>query len=722
MSPPAARDYVVVAEELQAAKWNLNYEENKVKSTQKSLNNMYKKKRDALAEVRRFNPGNYAFVLSEREKLEKDARSSLQMHEANVPVHRSEVDVLEKELKSLKKPEENDAEETERSVLPKKTNVGGAISATKQTKSAAATAKPAVQTTVLPKQLSVKQALKEVESAYNNLAMAQSKGGRLTITKWQKRYDDAAKALVAAYAADGTIIEPEKLNGRPTPTGLKAAAAASKRAAGARRRKVTDVAGTADPLQPSRPNVAAPPASSAERDRCEAPPDKKRKRGDELEAVSAAKKAKPTTEPTLPPRKARYSGIVNKPILQQVLDAKRKRKSLSPREAAQVKAFKEMREKSNYMAHMSASSGNDSKAPSAARKRPAEDSDTNTRPAKRVMQNGGRLKGLTNRRQACFSNAAIQVIDASLGAEHVSQLHSDDRPRPHSFGMREEDCVRKRALMQQLKNAIADAAARGRLPLSAYLGQLLKDLRSPAPEAGQRKSTNAPVSPLLLQQVFAYSKPDRNELAGDDMQDASEWLLRVLQEVFEEKPLLRALFELKQRTIVRCRAQGCNHSHDVASADEITFHVAVEEQEGVVPLQSLITDALRADQLPDDYACEGCKHLGTLEKKQIYTGLPDNLIVLIDRIDPETEKKKATRIGLEFKDIFVGNEQYRMNAFVRHRSNNRMIKTGHYTAFRKDEGKWWELDDANVRPASERGMADDQNNQSSFLLLQKVQQ
>ncbi|KAK4547197.1 hypothetical protein LTR36_001418 [Oleoguttula mirabilis] len=322
------------------------------------------------------------------------------------------------------------------------------------------------------------------------------------------------------------------------------------------------------------------------------------------------------------------------------------------------------------MAQMSDSSGSGAKSPAGARKRPAEDSDIEKPPPKRSRP-----------REACFSNAAIHFIDASLSNAHVSRLHGDDGTRPNSFGVREKDCLKNKQLMQELKDKIKDAADKGVLSLSAHLGQLLKDFRSTPADADHHEPTEHSISPFMLQRVFAYSKLQRNELDGDVKHDSSEWLLAVLQEVFEETPSLRALFEVKQL------------------------------------IQDLITDALRADKLPNDYACEGCKRLGTSEKLHTYTDLPDNLIVLIDRIEPETQQKKTTRIGLEFEDVFVDAERYRMTAF-----RNRQIKTGHYTAFRKHEDKWWELDDASVTPATERDMADTRNHQSCFLLLQKVKQ
>ncbi|KAK4547198.1 hypothetical protein LTR36_001419 [Oleoguttula mirabilis] len=337
MSPTVARDYVTVAKDLKVARFHLQDEEKEVKRAERGLNTLHRKKRDACAVEYHKSGGNFLWLRGEYEKKEKDVRGTLRFREDRVVTYRDQVGGLEDEIRHLEKPETiRGVYEKERPGITKKTTLGANAPATKKTTSAAPSKKPVVEPASEAKQLTVKLALKEVDLAFKDLAAAQSKGGQLTVNKWQKKYDNAAKTLVAAYAAEGTIIGLEKLNGRPTPTGLKDAAAASRREANSRKRKVTDVAKAAQPLKQSKPNTAALAGS----DPGERTQGEKRKRGDDDQVAGKPKKAKPTTEAVMQPAKTQYPGITHKPFRQQVLDAKRHRKGLSPQEAAQATAAK----------------------------------------------------------------------------------------------------------------------------------------------------------------------------------------------------------------------------------------------------------------------------------------------------------------------------------------------------------------------------------------------
>jgi len=258
------------------------------------------------------------------------------------------------------------------------------------------------------------------------------------------------------------------------------------------------------------------------------------------------------------------------------------------------------------------------------------------------------------------------------------------------------------------------------MSLSGYLGQLLKGLRSDPVDPESHKREHGSLSPFMLQRAFAYSKSERHFLDGDNMQDASEWLIKMLEEVFIEHPDLRKLFEIEQHTVIKCQAEGCGHGHAVGSSTELTFGLAIPEQKTPIGIQELISNALGADELPTDYICEGCKQSGTSEKQNTFVKLPENLIMLVDRIVPATKDKKTTRINFDLGDLSVGGEWYRMTAVICHWSQNHSTERGHYSTFRKHNGKWWELDDAKVSEAQERDIDDNRTNHSSIVLLRKV--
>ncbi|GAB1733167.1 hypothetical protein NU195Hw_g30t1 [Hortaea werneckii] len=375
-------------------------------------------------------------------------------------------------------------------------------------------------------------------------------------------------------------------------------------------------------------------------------------------------------------------------------------------------------------------------------KRKSSDSDeAEPAPKPKKQDTGRKLRGLTRPLQSCFANSAVQMLDAALDKEDLMELHGEDRLRPilyeqhrdEKFGwvtFSEKSCLENKnckALYRSLKDEIRDQASRGRLSLSIYVGQLLKDLRASEVDKKAQQVAGGAISPFLLQQVFAYSKSEHEYLDGSTMQDSSEWLLKVLDEVFDEHPSLRHKFLVKQETKVRCTAPDCSHTHALAAQEELTLGVTLPEwvsgtASSKARLQELISEAFKADALPEDYVCDGCKKTGTTVKEITSTELPENLLVQVDRVKPGTTLKNVTPIEHAFGDIMVDGQKHQMAAWISHESSARDTECGHYVCHRKHDGKWWVADDDHVYEARDRDLVDNARRQTSLLLLKKVKQ
>ncbi|GAB1734946.1 hypothetical protein NU219Hw_g24t1 [Hortaea werneckii] len=374
-------------------------------------------------------------------------------------------------------------------------------------------------------------------------------------------------------------------------------------------------------------------------------------------------------------------------------------------------------------------------------KRKSSDSDEAGPASKKQDTGRAKFRGLTRPLQSCFANSAVQMLDAALDKEDLMELHGEDRLRPVLyeqhwdeklgwFTFSEKSCLENRhckALYRLLKDNIRDQASRGRLSLSIYIGQLLKDLRASDVDKKAQQVAGGAISPFLLQQVFAYSKSEHEYLDGSEMQDSSEWLLKVLDEVFDEHPSLRHKFQVKQETQVRCTAPGCSHSHALAAQEELTLGVTLPEwvsgtASSKAHIQELISGAFQPEALPDDYVCDGCKKTGTTVKEITSTELPENLLVQVDRVKPGTTLKNVTPIEQAFGDIMVDGQKYQMAAWISHESSARDTECGHYVCHRKHDGKWWVADDDHVYEARDRDLIDNARRQTSLLLLKKVKQ
>ena len=357
-----------------------------------------------------------------------------------------------------------------------------------------------------------------------------------------------------------------------------------------------------------------------------------------------------------------------------------------------------------------------------ARKRKSDEAEDG-RPAKK------KLKGLSRPRQECFANAALQIIDASLSAEDIEALCRDRiRPRLYEqYGAKQ--CLGRGGAEQayeQLKEHIRDQASRGRLSFSHFLGQLLKDLRSPPPAEGSEEyrlvhsDGRGVLSPFLLQQVVAYSTTGREKFNGEKLQDANEWLLMLLGEVFSEQEHLREKFAVEQEITVKCMSRGCDHTHAVPAPAEMTLDASVPDA-GETTVEDLISNALEADELPSDYDCAGCRKKGTSIKEHKITKLPKTLLVQLDRVKPGTTKKKLARIlHADDEKVVIHGETFEKMAWVRHESSTFASDCGHYVTFRRNYDKWYHLDDGIVREASAREMVDKSKSTTSLILMQKV--
>ncbi|KAI7154811.1 hypothetical protein KC349_g7411 [Hortaea werneckii] len=374
-------------------------------------------------------------------------------------------------------------------------------------------------------------------------------------------------------------------------------------------------------------------------------------------------------------------------------------------------------------------------------KRKNSDSDEAAPAPKKQDTGRAKFRGLTRPLQSCFANSAVQMLDAALGQGDLMEFHGEDRLRPVLYEQRRDDklgwvtfseksCLENRnckALYRLLKDEIRDQASRGRLSLSIYVGQLLKDLRASEVDKKAQQIAGGAISPFLLQQVFAYSKKEHEYLDGSEMQDSSEWLLKVLDEVFDEHPSLRHKFQVKQETKVRCTAPDCSHNHALAAQEELTLGVTLPEwvsgtASSKAHLQELISEAFQAETLPEDYVCDGCKKTGTTVKEITSTELPENLLVQVDRVKPGTTLKNVTPIEHAFGDIMVDGQKYQMAAWISHESSARATECGHYVCHRKHDGKWWVADDDHVYEARDRDLVDNAKRQTSLLLLKKVKQ
>ncbi|KAK5141729.1 hypothetical protein LTR04_002488, partial [Oleoguttula sp. CCFEE 6159] len=179
-----------------------------------------------------------------------------------------------------------------------------------------------------------------------------------------------------------------------------------------------------------------------------------------------------------------------------------------------------------------------------------------------------KLVGLTNSKNACFSNSIIQALDTALAGHDPAELFGrldelDD------FGVDEKDALqfsKERTLGDSkakgskggnldrtLRENIKSAAGTDDVSISKQLGKLLNYLRKEAKE-------NDYESPYVFQQVFAlHEKGSAHglEFDGSTQQDAHEYYLALLRALIEEdkarkRTTISDLFQIKTAQVIRC--------------------------------------------------------------------------------------------------------------------------------------------------------------------------
>ncbi|KAF7197173.1 hypothetical protein HII31_01598 [Pseudocercospora fuligena] len=295
--------------------------------------------------------------------------------------------------------------------------------------------------------------------------------------------------------------------------------------------------------------------------------------------------------------------------------------------------------------------------------------------------------GLSNIENACFSNVALQLLNAALTIDDTKLLSSDHEPQDFSVdltGTKDFDGLpesRKKIdeVLSELRKSIEIATAQGDLRIAPFVRALIEDIR---------KSKDEYVSPLLLQQVFAHHHKAYQRFNGDTMQDASEYLQLLLDTLFEECPALRALFQHQVHTTFDCN--DCQN-HETREAHAETIFKIRAPSSATCSLQDTLNQHFQSKQDPAK-KCGKCDRSGSMEASEEIDPktMPSNLLVEISRVRDDATTN-TTRLQIDSQDIFIGGLAYRVKAIVKH--DCRKAASGHYFVWREYRGEWLKIDD-----------------------------
>lgn len=342
------------------------------------------------------------------------------------------------------------------------------------------------------------------------------------------------------------------------------------------------------------------------------------------------------------------------------------------------------------------------------------------------------LRGLINIKQACFANAAIQLLNAALTLDEIRKLRGSDELSSFSYTYQKlrslfDDCgVQKssaRKEIEKLRNNVAAQGAEKKIPIAPYLGQVLLDMR----EGISHKSKSANVNPILLQQAFAYGgHQSRRRYGGDTQEDAFEYLMLLVNAVAEEHPFMSQVFETSSTVLERCgecaqekRAVETRFGHKVQVPD-------LDPRAANPPgLRRTIEQSMAAGEELCEKSCSQC---GKQDKLVTTTAPGDsnkNFLVQLDRalldLKHFTIKKVMTKFSLQGEDLKLqlGENTFKAKAFIRH--DGREADRGHYTALVQHQGIWNKLDDLSCTKATSKDMTDSRTDVSCVVLFQKVE-
>lgn len=451
---------------------------------------------------------------------------------------------------------------------------------------------------------------------------------------------------------------------------------------------------------------------------------------------AGSRKESRSTDDTLKPKAAGISkpGSPKKPTTFR-------RRQIAKKEAIKATARQLRKEakaaqQSSSNTQQDCAAGNNSKGAKGAsssknKKRSAPvDEDPVDKSAKRQkLDDQTRPRGLINHSNACFANAVIQLLDKALEGHDLDAMigRADD---VETFGLTDTDIkefdnvktigMKSKGLEQketELRSAIKAAARASeveKLSAGKHLRKVIDELHEP-----REGLHDAAVSPYMLQQVVAWGaeedadnenwfKSSRQKLSGDTQEDCFEYFKLLLNDLTNDinaadSSKLKELFKVEMETTLHCPDDNCGFSKEVPKAEH-TYHMvhvpdakALKARAGQNSKKAASSPSLSSlidDSLEDitDVWCEGKKCGGVLNEKRHLSKVPDNLVVSINRMSFRNGSRKiSTKIELD--EVFeMQGSQYALKAVINHKGPR--LNTGHYTAYREQQGKWYCLDDS----------------------------
>lgn len=347
--------------------------------------------------------------------------------------------------------------------------------------------------------------------------------------------------------------------------------------------------------------------------------------------------------------------------------------------------------------------------------------------------------GLLNFSNACFSNAAVQLLASAITPAQITRLVGEGTENLNlGEHLRNMQGKKLSKALQKVEKWFGDDPP---AKLSPYLGHVLEDLH---------RDNGDVVDPVLFQQAFAFRSAEKGCMGfrGDTQQDASEYLRDLISSVSEEHCFVEKAFQYTMAEAIVCTAPSCSYRNDLPAVSGTLLEAKIpatpmetssrkrrtaKEKLAHANLSALIEHQMRKEIL-EGATCEKCKAKDTLARQTEMTGYPDHLIVSINRAkcdqsawrndhlsrgSAQSATKDTTVVELSLGDIRLGEQGvYRIVAMVQH--SGERAGDGHYSAYRKvEEGQWAHLDDDVVKLVQERNLEDGVKGFSSIVLLQR---
>ena len=326
------------------------------------------------------------------------------------------------------------------------------------------------------------------------------------------------------------------------------------------------------------------------------------------------------------------------------------------------------------------------------------------------------LRGLTNSGLACFSNVTLQLLNAALSSEDLEKLLIDGDDL-EMFGFSIDDFLsydiqeynsggmstKQEAELLVLRDEIEKEAKDRNISVAAYVGQLIKDLRTGLNEVSSLGKTDMFASPLLAQQVVAFTDKARNHMSGATEEDAAEYFTLLLEVIGREHPFLHDLFEIREQEAIKCTA--CSHIINKPEVSQTHFKVRVPEQNALPARQKeadfidVVKDAIkqRKNEPLDGYKCDHCERTSTCTKTTKITKVSKHLVVQVDRVHAQDQKVTTAMDLCIDEEIVLKGKAYKLHGVVRHLSRKGKTGQGHYTFEQLHKGQWYRIDDKNVK-------------------------